>query len=76
MSGLILNGSIFQYKNGESVAGTLTATADSDNGSNGLVLMLEVGDQVYMSLGTNSRIYDDDNAYNLSTLNGILRFIQ
>ncbi|XP_014027563.1 complement C1q-like protein 2 isoform X1 [Salmo salar] len=72
-------GYVFLYKNGERIAATADHASSgdrADNGSNGLVLMLEVGDQVYMSLGTNSRIYDDDNGYNLSTFNGILLFTQ
>lgn len=47
-------GYVFLCKNRERIAATADhASGDlADNGSNGLVLMLEVGDQVYMPLGT------------------------
>uniref|UniRef100_A0A4W5PVT5 C1q domain-containing protein n=1 Tax=Hucho hucho TaxID=62062 RepID=A0A4W5PVT5_9TELE len=73
------SGYVFLYKNGERIAATAdhaTSGDRADNGSNGLVLMLEVGDQIYMRLGTNSWIYDDDSGYNLSTFNGLLLFTQ
>uniref|UniRef100_A0A4W5RNN9 C1q domain-containing protein n=1 Tax=Hucho hucho TaxID=62062 RepID=A0A4W5RNN9_9TELE len=53
---------------GERIAATADHTSGdlADYGSNGLVLMLEVGAQVYMPLDTNSRLYDDDNGHNFS----------
>ncbi|KAL1006076.1 hypothetical protein UPYG_G00067530 [Umbra pygmaea] len=74
-----IRGYIFLYKNGVAMAATAdqpTSGDPADNGSNGLVLMLEVGDEIYMRLPINSWIYDDNDGYNLSTFNGILLFTQ
>ncbi|KAI2645564.1 Complement C1q-like protein 2 [Labeo rohita] len=60
-------------KNGEKV---VMAYARQDqrniNSSNGVVLILEVGDVVYVRLWSGSRLYDNDN--NLNTFSGYLLF--
>ncbi|ROL46233.1 Complement C1q-like protein 2 [Anabarilius grahami] len=45
---------------------------DGLNSSNGVVLILEVGDVVYVRLWSGRRIYDDQN--NFSTFSGYLLF--
>ncbi|XP_052409748.1 uncharacterized protein LOC127956033 [Carassius gibelio] len=64
---------IYLMKNGEHV---VVAHGHQDQGvlnsSNGAVLILEVGDVVYVSLWSGRRIYDDDN--NHSTFSGYLLF--
>ncbi|XP_059367758.1 complement C1q-like protein 4 isoform X2 [Carassius carassius] len=64
---------IYLMKNGEHV---VVAHGDQAQGvlnsSNGAVLILEVGDVVYVSLRSGRRIYDDDNDH--STFSGYLLF--
>ncbi|XP_048036055.1 complement C1q-like protein 4 [Megalobrama amblycephala] len=63
----------FIYKNGERV---VTAYDIQDQGrtnsSNGVLLILEVGDVVYVKLGSGRRIYDNENNHN--TFSGFLLF--
>ncbi|ROI81139.1 Complement C1q-like protein 4 [Anabarilius grahami] len=56
------------YKNGEHVV----VAQDQVNSSNGVVLILEVGDVVYVRLWSGTRIYDNQN--NLNTFSGFLLF--
>ncbi|CAM4571846.1 unnamed protein product [Leuciscus chuanchicus] len=61
------------YKNGEHVVIAYAYQAqDRLNSSNGVVLILEVGDVVYVRLWSRNRIYDSDN--NLNTFSGFLLF--
>ncbi|KAK7149215.1 hypothetical protein R3I94_008741 [Phoxinus phoxinus] len=61
------------YKNGEQVVAAYAHQAQDElNSSNGVVLILEVGDVVYVRLWTGSRIYDNGNNY--STFSGFLLF--
>ncbi|XDV25799.1 hypothetical protein PO909_029655 [Leuciscus waleckii] len=61
------------YKNGERVVTAYDYRLQHDlNSSNGVVLILEVGDVVYVRLGSGARIYD--NQYNHSTFSGFLLF--
>ncbi|XP_048010474.1 uncharacterized protein LOC125244431 [Megalobrama amblycephala] len=61
------------YKNGERmVIAHDIQPKDRMNSSNGVVLILEVGDVVYVRLWANSRIYDDQRNFN--TFSGYLLF--
>ncbi|KAK7149237.1 hypothetical protein R3I94_008759 [Phoxinus phoxinus] len=61
------------YKNGErTVAAHDVQAQDRLNSSNGVVLILEVGDVVYVRLWSGTRIYDSEN--NHSTFSGFLLF--
>ncbi|XDV25801.1 hypothetical protein PO909_029656 [Leuciscus waleckii] len=61
------------YKNGEHVVIAYAYQAkDHLNSSNGVVLILEVGDVVYVRLWSGSRIYDSNNNHN--TFSGFLLF--
>ncbi|XP_048011396.1 heavy metal-binding protein HIP-like isoform X2 [Megalobrama amblycephala] len=61
------------YKNGEKVVIAYDNRPQSElNSSNGVVLILEVGDVVYVRLYPNSRIHDSYN--NHSTFSGFLLF--
>jgi len=61
------------FKNGQHVVITYDVQAqDRLNSSNGVVLILEVGDVVYVRLWSNRRIYDDHNNHN--TFSGFLLF--
>ena len=61
------------YKNGDRVVIAYDNQAqDRLNSSNGVVLVLEVGDVVYVRLWPNTRIHDSDN--NHSTFSGFLLF--
>ncbi|XP_048022287.1 heavy metal-binding protein HIP-like isoform X2 [Megalobrama amblycephala] len=61
------------YKNGEQVVTAHDVQAqDRLNASNGVVLILEVGDVVYVRLWSGNRIYD--NQHNLNTFSGFLLF--
>ncbi|XP_051747937.1 uncharacterized protein LOC127511220 isoform X2 [Ctenopharyngodon idella] len=61
------------YKNGEKVVIAYAYQAQNDlNSSNGVVLILEVGDVVYVRLWPNTRIFDNDQ--NPSTFSGFLLF--
>ncbi|XDV25714.1 hypothetical protein PO909_029584 [Leuciscus waleckii] len=61
------------FKNGERMVMVHDFQAqDRSNSSNGVVLILEVGDVVYVRLGSGTWIYDDQ--YNCSTFNGFLLF--
>ncbi|XP_048011597.1 complement C1q-like protein 2 [Megalobrama amblycephala] len=69
--GPVSGGSI--YKNGQRVVMAYDYQAqDRLNSSNGVVLILEVGDVVYVKLWHNAKIYDDQ--YNHSTFSGFLLF--
>ncbi|XP_048019558.1 uncharacterized protein LOC125250819 isoform X2 [Megalobrama amblycephala] len=60
-------------KNGELVVMANDVQAqDRLSSSNGVVLILEVGDVVYVRLWSNTRIYDNEN--NLNTFSGFLLF--
>ncbi|XP_048009700.1 heavy metal-binding protein HIP-like isoform X5 [Megalobrama amblycephala] len=61
------------YKNGEHMVVAYDVQAqDRLNSSNGVVLLLEVGDVVYVRLWSGMRIYDNQN--NLNTFSGFLLF--
>ncbi|XP_067241025.1 complement C1q-like protein 4 isoform X2 [Chanodichthys erythropterus] len=61
------------YKNGERMVIAYDIQAqDRENSSNGVVLILEVGDVVYVRLWANTRIFDNQN--NHSTFSGYLLF--
>ncbi|XDV25794.1 hypothetical protein PO909_029651 [Leuciscus waleckii] len=61
------------YKNGERVVSAYARQAkDYLNSSNGVVLILEVGDVVYVRLWPNTRIYDGQSNHN--TFSGFLLF--
>ncbi|XDV25828.1 hypothetical protein PO909_029678 [Leuciscus waleckii] len=61
------------YKNGERVVTAFAHQPQNElNSSNGVVLILEVGDVVYVRLWPNTRIFDNDN--NHSTFSGFLLF--
>ncbi|XP_051747864.1 uncharacterized protein LOC127511192 isoform X7 [Ctenopharyngodon idella] len=61
------------YKNGERVVIAYDIQAkDRENSSNAVVLILEVGDVVYVSLWPKTRIYDNQNKHN--TFSGFLLF--
>ncbi|XDV25797.1 hypothetical protein PO909_029654 [Leuciscus waleckii] len=61
------------YKNGERlVIADAYQAKDHLNSSNGVVLILEVGDVVYVRLWPNTRIYDSENNHN--TFSGFLLF--
>ncbi|XP_048009102.1 complement C1q-like protein 4 [Megalobrama amblycephala] len=61
------------YKNGEKVVIAYDNQPQYDlNSSNGVVLILEVGDVVYVKLWPNTRIFDSEN--NHSTFSGFLLF--
>ncbi|XP_048011571.1 heavy metal-binding protein HIP-like [Megalobrama amblycephala] len=61
------------YKNKQRVVLAYTNQAQSDlNSSNGVVLILEVGDVVYVRLYPNTKIFDSEN--NHSTFSGYLLF--
>ncbi|KAK7149209.1 hypothetical protein R3I94_008735 [Phoxinus phoxinus] len=61
------------YKNGEHVVAAYDVQAqDQLNASNGVVLILEVGDVVYVRLGSGMRIHD--NGSNHNTFSGFLLF--
>ncbi|ROL53455.1 Complement C1q-like protein 4 [Anabarilius grahami] len=61
------------FKNGERVVIAHDVQAqDRLNSSNGVVLILEVGDVVYVRLWANRRIYDNENNHN--TFSGYLLF--
>ncbi|XP_048022285.1 uncharacterized protein LOC125252764 [Megalobrama amblycephala] len=61
------------YKNGEHMVVAHDVQAqDRLNSSNGVVLILEVGDVVYVRLGSSTRIADNWNNYN--TFSGFLLF--
>ena len=67
--------SAFIVKNGERVVAAHDHQAqahDRLNSSNGVVLILEVGDVVYVRLWSGRRIYDDQN--NRNTFSGFLLF--
>jgi len=60
-------------KNGEHMVIAHDALAqDRLNSSNGVVLILEVGDVVYVRLWSGRRIFDDQ--YNFNTFSGFLLF--
>jgi len=60
-------------KNGERVVLAYAHQPQRElNSSNGVVLILEVGDVVYVRLWSGTRIYDSDN--NHSTFSGFLLF--
>jgi len=60
-------------KNGERVVIAHDAQAkDALSSSNGVVLILEVGDVVYVRLWSGRRVYDDQNNHN--TFSGFLLF--
>ncbi|XP_048011605.1 complement C1q-like protein 4 [Megalobrama amblycephala] len=61
------------YKNEQRVVIAYCSRPQSDlNSSNGVVLILEVGDVVYVRLWRNGRLYDDQN--NPNTFSGFLLF--
>ncbi|XP_048010449.1 complement C1q-like protein 4 [Megalobrama amblycephala] len=61
------------YKNGEKVVMAFAHQAQNwFNSSNGVVLILEVGDVVYVRLYPNTRIFDNENNFN--TFSGFLLF--
>ncbi|XP_048022288.1 multimerin-2-like [Megalobrama amblycephala] len=61
------------YKNGKHMVVSFNYQAqDRVNSSNGVVLILEAGDVVYVRLGTNTRIADSENNHN--TFSGFLLF--
>ncbi|XP_048058452.1 heavy metal-binding protein HIP-like isoform X2 [Megalobrama amblycephala] len=61
------------FKNGEHMVVAHDVQAqDRLNSSNGVVLLLEVGDVVYVRLWSGNRIYDNQN--NLNTFSGFLLF--
>ncbi|XP_077091497.1 uncharacterized protein LOC143742500 [Siphateles boraxobius] len=61
------------FKNGERVVLAYAGQPQSElNSSNGAVLILEVGDVVYVKLWSGTRIYDNDNSH--STFSGFLLF--
>ncbi|XDV25792.1 hypothetical protein PO909_029649 [Leuciscus waleckii] len=61
------------YKNGERMVLAYAHQPQRElNSSNGVVLILEVGDVVYVRLWPNTRIYDDQ--YNHNTFSGFLLF--
>ncbi|XP_039542927.1 uncharacterized protein LOC120489833 [Pimephales promelas] len=61
------------FKNGERVVLAYAGQPQRElNSSNGVVLILEVGDVVYVRLWPNTRIFDSDN--NHSTFSGFLLF--
>ncbi|XDV25795.1 hypothetical protein PO909_029652 [Leuciscus waleckii] len=61
------------YKNGERVVMAYAHQPQRElHSSNGVVLILEVGDVVYVRLWPNTRIYDDQ--YNHNTFSGFLLF--
>ncbi|XDV25803.1 hypothetical protein PO909_029658 [Leuciscus waleckii] len=61
------------YKNGEHlVSADAKQAKDYLNSSNGVVLILEVGDVVYVRLWSGNRIYDSYNSHN--TFSGFLLF--
>ncbi|XP_033993964.1 complement C1q tumor necrosis factor-related protein 3-like [Trematomus bernacchii] len=61
-------------KNGEKMVSVYNSAAGNlhQTAANGMTLQLEVGDQVYMRLQTNTWIFDNVNTY--STFNGFLLF--
>ncbi|XDV25905.1 hypothetical protein PO909_029731 [Leuciscus waleckii] len=65
--------SVVIFKNGERVVVADDVQAqDRLNSSNGVVLILEVGDVVYVRLWSGRRLYDSKSNYN--TFSGFLRF--
>ncbi|XP_067247338.1 complement C1q-like protein 4 isoform X2 [Chanodichthys erythropterus] len=61
------------YKNGEQVVVAHDSQAQGTlNSSNGVVLILEVGDVVYVRLWSGTRIFDNQN--NVNTFSGFLLF--